>query len=541
MASPDDFGLSPAQTLAHRAHVEPSGWHRGFWLAWQEAIDTTRARLSEWRGEPDPGDSSATHEIESYRHVRLACRLVEPTSRPVGAVLIAGHGYGVSDPLERVAHRWRSIADRGVAVVLLRVRGFPGSQRDTGDLTGKTDAARAPHGWICHGLDVGLDAATRDPADAMGWVLPQAVADVVLTARAARARYGKALPLYLHGESFSAGLAVIAAARLARSDPVTRLVCALPTFGDWPWRLSRRYGPESASGEQVRRFMTLHARRAEALRETLLLCDTTVHARRVTATALCKLAERDDVVPAPTAAAVCNALATEPDAQWRFVTPFGHCDGGLADARRHALFWRVMEDFYDPTLELAGAMRAWAPLMRAGERTPGGEDPLTEERARAEDADGDHDGAAQDPKVSLFGADALGSPESADAALIAAYEAAGRTLDDLPYTAEFERIYEAAGAGQNRTRREVFRRLHNLRKAGKLPRLGRAATAPIRLRPAEERVLVDLVVAEVGTLGQRDRLAYGDGFGRVAAAFASQTGRSLSEHDLWRVICKVAK
>ena len=75
-----------------------------------------------------------------------------------------------------------------------------------------------------------------------------------------------------------------------------------------------------------------------------------------------------------------------------------------------------MEDFYDPTLELAGAMRAWAPLMRAGERTPGGEDPLSEERARAEDEDGDHEGAARDPKVSQLGAGALGSPESAGAA-----------------------------------------------------------------------------------------------------------------------------
>jgi len=538
MAGPDDFGLTVAQTLAHTAHVEPSGWHRGFWSAWQEAVDTTRARLSEWRGEPDPGDSTATHEIESYRHVRLGVRLVEPTSRPVGAVLIAGHGYAVSDPLERVAHRWRSIAERGVAVVLLRARGFPGSQRDTGDLTGRTDARLAPNGWICHGLD----AEVREPADAMAWVLPQAVADVVLTARAARARYGRGLPLYVHGESFSAGLGVIAAARLARSDPVSRLVCALPTFGDWPWRLARRYGPESASGEQVRRFLVLHARREAVIREVLLLCDTTVHARRVTAAALCKLAERDEVVPAPTAASVVHALATEPEKRWTFVTPFGHCDGGLADARRHALFWRVMEDFFDPTLEPAGSMRAWAGLMRRGERTPDGEDPLAGERAVAAEAEQrDDEQPAADAKVSLFGGDALDSAEGADAALIEAYMAAGRTLDDLPYTPEFERVYEAAGSVFHRDRREVFRRLHNLRKAGKLPRLGRAATPPVRLEASEERALVELVVSEVGTLGQRDRLAYGDGFARVAQGFAAATGRSLSEHDLWRVICKVAK
>ncbi|MEL7472577.1 MAG: acetylxylan esterase [Planctomycetota bacterium] len=532
MAAPDDFGLSPAQTLAFTSDVEASSWHRAFWATWQERVDLIRPRLNEWHGEVDPGDSTATHQIESVGHVRIGCRVVEPKARPVEAVLIAGHGYGVKDPLERVAHRWRSIAERGVAVVLVRARGFPGSQRDTGDLTGRTDPRRVPHGWVCYGLD----AEVREARDAMAWVLPQAVADVVLSCRASRARYGARTPVYLHGESFSGGLAAIAAARLGRSDPIERFVLALPTFGDWPWRLDRRYGPESASGAQIARFMVDHARHEDAIREVLLLCDATVHARRVTTATLTKLAERDDVVPAPTAAAVVNGLSTEPEKLWRFVTPFGHHDGGLSDTRRHALFWRAMEDFLDPGMEPASAMRAWRDVMRSGERTPDGGDPL------AEDPTGESDDEQPKPigGDALFGSDA--SPDAWDAALVRAYEAGGRTLDDLPYTPEFEAIYQAIGGeGSNRMRDVVFRRLHNLRKAGRLPRLGRAATAPVKLQPDEEARLASIVASEVGSLGQRDRLPYTYGFERVSASLAGAIGRELAPHDLWRLICKIAK
>ena len=57
----------------------------------------------------------------------------------------------------------------------------------------------------------------------------------------------------------------------------------------------------------------------------------------------------DDVVPAPSAAAVFNGLAS-PRA-WRFVTRFGHYDGGVADARRHVLFARLHPSFADPAVD----------------------------------------------------------------------------------------------------------------------------------------------------------------------------------------------
>lgn len=132
--------------------------------------------------------------------------------------------------------------------------------------------------------------------------------------------------------------------------------------------------------------------------------------------------------------------------------------------------------------------------------------------------------------------------DARDNAIVDAYEHAGRTLDDLPYTDEFEQLIAAVHeTDPNASRREVFHRLHNLRKAGKLPRLGRGSTAPPKLDEDHERLLIELVQGEAGSLGQRDRLPYTEGFDRVVASFVNQTGLRLSHHDLWRVIAKLAK
>src|SRR5690349_18648294 len=92
-------------------------------------------------------------------------------------------------------------------------------------------------------------------------------------------------------------------------------------------------------------------------------------------------------------------------------------------------------------------------------------------------------------------------PDSDDDLLISVYRRQARTLDDLPYTSEFEAIY-AAIYGDDRTNRraDLFHRLHNLRKAKRLPRLGRAATHPLRIAPEHERLLSQLVVDAIGQL-----------------------------------------
>ncbi|MEM1071502.1 MAG: hypothetical protein AAGB48_09420 [Planctomycetota bacterium] len=131
---------------------------------------------------------------------------------------------------------------------------------------------------------------------------------------------------------------------------------------------------------------------------------------------------------------------------------------------------------------------------------------------------------------------------SADAALVRAYERAGRTLDDLPYTDAFESlIAEMRTVEPHAEHRAVFHRLHNLRKAGKLPRLGRASSSPPKLDYEHEQLLIGLVTDAAGRMGQRDRLPFTEDFDRLAAAFNTTTGLQLSHHDLWRVIAKLAK
>ena len=67
----------------------------------------------------------------------------------------------------------------------------------------------------------------------------------------------------------------------------------------------------------------------------------------------------------------------------------------------------------------------------------------------------------------------------ADEDLIRAYREIGRSVDDLAYTAEFDRLYDVfVQAGHHMGKHEVFRRLLILRKSGLLPRMFRPAGEP---------------------------------------------------------------
>lgn len=130
----------------------------------------------------------------------------------------------------------------------------------------------------------------------------------------------------------------------------------------------------------------------------------------------------------------------------------------------------------------------------------------------------------------------------ADAALIAAYLRTGRTLDDLPYTEEFERLYSTIGGEAcGNSRAQVVHKLQNLRKAGKMPKLGRSATAVIKTTEEEDALLRSLVQREAGSIGQRDGLLYTEAFDAVVHDFNARSGRQLSAHDVWRLVAKLAK
>ena len=139
---------------------------------------------------------------------------------------------------------------------------------------------------------------------------------------------------------------------------------------------------------------------------------------------------------------------------------------------------------------------------------------------------------------------------SSDELLISVYQKQGRTLDDLPYTQEFERIYEAlvgddteraVGDATAMTRADLFHRLHNLRKAGKLPKLGRATGERPHIDAEQETLLARIVEQRIERLSLRDQLVYTDAFDQIAAQFNAEAGLNLSPHDVWRIVAKLAK
>ncbi len=349
MNLPDDFGLSPLATLAHVGSRRPVTSHFTFWKGWGDAVFASRPRLWPASG-ADHSDPTATHQFTSLRSVRIGATLLEPPpGTPVRAGVVTTHGYGRPATLSAQAERWEALAATGVAVLLVRVRGFPGSQSDTGDLMA------SPLGWITHGLEVPVQAASG----VCDWVLSGAVADVVNACRAMADWLRGRGPVLLHGESLGGGLAVLAGAQLAGRLDIARIAIGLPSLGDWLWRLAQGSRPLPAVGSigaDVAKFLVAHAGIEAQAAATLRLFDAVVHAHMVRCPVLCKLALRDDVVPAPAAAAVFNAIASAPGCKRRFVTACGHFDGGLADGRRHARFEQLVDEFLDPAADPAHVM-----------------------------------------------------------------------------------------------------------------------------------------------------------------------------------------
>lgn len=368
MIEPDDFGLSPIATLAHVGEPTRSIRHGSFWKTWTSGVMADRPRLiTRDHSTSDPSDPSATHEFESCRHARIGCSLLWPDKGRPRAGLIVLHGYENVPSLAQSSEDWKPLVDRGLAVLIVRVRGFAGSCADVPQLV-QHAGHRGGGDWITHGLDIPMS----DRGYGCDWSFSYGAADVVNACRALRTKLdepaGRA-PIFIHGESFGAALAVIAASQLADLDEPSRLVMGLPTMGDWPWRLALpETAAEAGAGGRVRRYLLDHANLRGDITTTLRVFDAAVHARRITCPVLCKLAARDDIVPAPAAAAVFNALGSDPGQKWRFVTHYGHFDGGLADLRRHALFERVAADFLDPGKDPDEAMSAWESVMTSGHR-----------------------------------------------------------------------------------------------------------------------------------------------------------------------------
>lgn len=351
MNEPDDFGLDAVATLAHVGDVTPSRWHSAFWRAWRKMLDGCEASLDRL---PSPEPGGPTHVVLSAGGVRIFCVVLEPVAQP-GAVLVTSHGYEGPGALSEAAGAWRPLVERGVRVVQVAIRGFAPSDIDTGPMRDPDTG-----GWISRGLPPAPDTAE----ELLDWSYALGAIDLACVARAARAG---GLPLFLHGESFGGGLATAVAG--SGAVPVARLVLGVPTMGDWPWRLRQPPAGGGLAGE-VARYLIANSRHEEAVAESLRVMDSVVLARSVGCPTLCKLALRDDVVPAPSSAAIYNALGTPASSCGRFVVPYGHFDGGIASDRRHALFRRMAIEFLDPSREPTEVIDQWRSVLTSGTRGP---------------------------------------------------------------------------------------------------------------------------------------------------------------------------
>jgi catechol 2,3-dioxygenase-like lactoylglutathione lyase family enzyme len=125
--------------------------------------------------------------------------------------------------------------------------------------------------------------------------------------------------------------------------------------------------------------------------------------------------------------------------------------------------------------------------------------------------------------------------------LIKLYEQIGRTADDLPYTPHFESLYgpyAEAHPEPKPTRAETWRHLLNLRKGGKLPKLGEAKSRPPTVTPEELAALKSFMGPD---LGKRDRLPYTERFDNLVDEFNRTLPRKLSPHLVWRLVATMAK
>jgi hypothetical protein len=144
------------------------------------------------------------------------------------------------------------------------------------------------------------------------------------------------------------------------------------------------------------------------------------------------------------------------------------------------------------------------------------------------------------PPGALFAGIAERTPVKPDE-LIEAYERIGRTADDLPYTPDFEKlhgIYCSRQGEKKPTRQETWRHLLNLRKAGKLPRLGEARSRQPDVKEGDKAKLRALLG---DAIGRRDRLPYSNEFDRVVDDFNRTQSRPLSPHLVWRMVATLAK
>jgi catechol 2,3-dioxygenase-like lactoylglutathione lyase family enzyme len=218
-----------------------------------------------------------------------------------------------------------------------------------------------------------------------------------------------------------------------------------------------------------------------------------------------------------------------------------HCDPDLPE---EAIYYLVdnVRDLYQRRAELKLAFNSPPAQVSKGYRAtvkdPYGNVMLLIDRSTEDSAGAQIEDAKSGD--SLFPGMEVRAPAKREE-LIDAYLGVGRTADDLPYTPHFEKLYNtyiATYPEPRPPRAEVWRHLLNLRKGGKLPKLGEARSTP----PAVSDQDRDQLRAALGSdIGKRDRLPYTKRFDEIVDSFNRTQPRAISPHLVWRLVATLAK
>jgi hypothetical protein len=129
-----------------------------------------------------------------------------------------------------------------------------------------------------------------------------------------------------------------------------------------------------------------------------------------------------------------------------------------------------------------------------------------------------------------------------DQRLVRFYTELGRPSDDLPYSVDFEEfVNRLRDAGDKRSEHEILRRLFQLRKAARLPRVGSITSVAIDIPPTDFELAEGLLRRHLGVTGSRDQLPYSEQFERIWSEYNRDASRQLDKHQLWRLIARVSK
>ncbi len=313
LSEPENYGLSSEQTLAHTCATRQPDDFDVYWKTVREEVAGLPCGTLEL-------DHEGSFRFRSVRDVTIEGQVLPASPSDRRGVVLELHGAETEGRISTEPPPWSEL---GLTTLRIRVRGFPPSE-------------------VEHSCEIGPRWLCGNVGAADSWIVRNAVADVMQAARIARIAMTPGEPLSIVGPSLGGGLAVMAVAQLTcMSIAVDRLVLDLPSLGDWAWR-SDRYS-NGLGGPLVQLIDVLRGADRDALVASLAYCDAALHAETIRCPVLCHLAELDDVVPAPTAAAICNALGSSQIE--RVITRYGHFDGGLRHAREIAAFRQVVPRF----------------------------------------------------------------------------------------------------------------------------------------------------------------------------------------------------